>query len=163
MLAAAGLTAGCFSTPQRGLVLDPIGPPPVHASGPGLQGSLVVFSAFDPAPDPTGDPYRHPYSNYRIYSKDGKIVQRVHNDNHALFDAPKEVPLPVDSYRVVAHANGYGIVTVPVVIRPGQRTTVHLEGSPAWADKAAFADSNPVCLPHGEIAGWRADTGSTSP
>jgi len=116
----------------------------------------MVFSAFDPAPDAYGDPYRHEYSDYRIYATDGRLLSTIHNDNGLLLERPKEVPLPAGAYRVVARANGYGTVTVPVVIRPDQRTVVHLEGSPAWADRPAMAQSDPVRLPDGEIAGWRA-------
>ncbi|MCX6923340.1 MAG: hypothetical protein NT154_09055, partial [Verrucomicrobia bacterium] len=66
------------------------------------------------------------------------------------------------AYRVAARANGYGEVIVPVVIRDNQVTRVHLEGSPAWPNGWELANSNPVRLPGGEIAGWRAKTDSSS-
>jgi hypothetical protein len=68
----------------------------------------------------------------------------------------------VGAYLVAARANGYGKVIVPVVIRANQVTRVHLEGSPAWPNGRELAKSNPVLLPGGEIAGWRASTGNSS-
>jgi hypothetical protein len=83
-------------------------------------------------------------------------LRTVHNDNGELVEGPAEVSLAGGRYRVVALANGYGLVIVPVVIVRSQVTTVHLEGSPSWPDKQALLHSNPVRLPDGEIAGWRA-------
>ena len=122
----------------------------------------MVFSAFRQGADFSAPPYRREYTDYRILSSDGKLLQWVRNDGGALEAAPKPVALPTGTYRVVARANGYGEVTVPVVIRPNQVTTVHLEGSPSWPDRKQLAASNPVCLPDGEIAGWRASPDSSS-
>ena len=80
---------------------------------------------------------------------------------HSL-EGPKRVQLPVGTYRVVARANGYGVVTVPVIIRADQVTTVHLEGGPSWQNRSQLGQSNPVRLPDGEIAGWRASPDNAS-
>jgi len=64
--------------------------------------------------------------------------------------------LPAGTYRVVARANGYGIVTVPVVIEKNQVTTVHLEGGGSWENEVARSQSDAVRLPDGRIVGWRA-------
>ena len=157
------LLAGCVSQPH-GLVLDPIGPPGPQSASTGTHGTLVVFSAYDPHADFNDLPYLHHYTDYKILSAEGKLRQSVHNSNGLSLDGPKRVELPVGTYRVEAHANGYGSVTVPVVIRANQVTTVHLEGSVSWPNNAALARSNPVRLPDGEIAGWRATAdGSTKP
>jgi hypothetical protein len=50
------------------------------------------------------------------------------NDNGTSWEGPAEVQLPPGKYRVVARANGYGTVTVPVTVAAKQTTTVHLEG-----------------------------------
>jgi hypothetical protein len=158
VLALAALV-GCAS-PKGSLVLDPIGPGPHSGSTNGAQGSLVVFSAFDPTPDLNRSPYRRRYTDYQVLSADGNhVVQVVQNNRETLLNSPPAVALPAGSYRVVARANGYGTVTAPVVIRSGQTTTVHLEGSVWWPRSSPIFASNPVRLPKGEIAGWRADAG----
>jgi hypothetical protein len=158
---AVALAAGCVSR-QTGLVLDPIGPPSPQSAGAGPNGTLVVFSAFDPHADFNDLPYLRHYTDYKITYQDGKPVQTVHNDSPPLLEGPRRVQLPVGAYNVVARANGYGVVTVPVVIRPGQVTTVHLEGGSSWQSRSQLGQSNPVRLPDGEIAGWRASPDSPS-
>ena len=106
-------------------------------------------------------PYRRRYTDYRIFNADGKdLVQVVENNHDTLLNSPPPVALPPGSYRVVARANGYGSVTVPVVIKPAQLTTVHLEGSVWWPRGSPIFNSDPVRLPKGEIAGWRAASDS---
>jgi hypothetical protein len=161
-LAAAALLAGCVSHP-RAVVLDPIGPPSLPAAPAGSTGTLVVYSAFDTRGDFNRLPYLRQYTDYQLLGEDGTLRQTVHNSNGLLVEAPKRLELPAGAYRVVAHANGFGLVTVPVVIRARQVTTVHLEGGAAWPNNAALLRSNPVRLPDGEIAGWRADTELPNP
>lgn len=161
ILAAAALLSGCASH-RPALVLDPVGPPPFASAAAGSSGTLKVFSAYEQGANFNSPPYRREYSDYRIFSVDGHLLQTVQNDSGTLSGAPKRVELPAGSYRVVARANGYGEVTVPVDIRAGQVTTVHLEGSPSWPNRSQLAASNPVRLPHGEIAGWRAGADSLS-
>jgi hypothetical protein len=149
------LFSGCAFR-ESGLVLDPIGPPAGPPIGGGSTGSLRVFTAFDPAPDFNSLPYRRRYSSYTILASDGHVVQTVANRN-VQRESVETVVLPAGKYRVLARANGYGPITVPVVIEANRETTVHLEGSFSWPNPVALAQSNPVRLPHGEIAGWRAN------
>lgn len=163
LLAALPL-AGCASN-SPGLVLAPVGPP-VSNSPAVSASSLVVFSAFDQEAHFNDLPYRRVHSDYRILTTDGKLLQTVHNDNGTAVGGPKEVHLPAGRYQVVARANGYGAVTVPVVIETNQTTTVHLEGGKAWGGTAPAKQTNPVRLPDGGIVGWRADArraGQTAP
>jgi hypothetical protein len=148
--------AGC-AYDGHGLVLAPVGPPSPQPTS-GADGSLVVFSAYDPNAHFNSLPYRRIHSDYAILTADGKLLQNVHNDNGTSVEGPKEVLLPAGRYQVVARANGYGDVTVPVVIGAKQITTVHLEGGNPWGSKAPSKQANPVRLPDGEIVGWRADT-----
>jgi len=157
-LVAAALAPGCVSQ-HHGLVLDPIGPPDSQSAGAGSNGTLVVFSAFDPHAHFNDLPYLRHYTDYKITCEDGRFVQTVLNANATSLEGPKQVQLPVGAYCVVARANGYGVVTVPVVIRAKQVTMVHLEGSPSWHHLSQLSQSNPVRLPDGTIAGWRANTG----
>jgi len=155
LLVTVSLLAGCVSKPQ-GLVLDPIGPPGAPLAGTGSHGTLLVFSAFDTHADFNDLPYVRHYTDYKLISADGTVQRTIHNTNGQSLGGPKRMDLPIGTYRIVAHANGYGLVTVPVVIRADQTTTVHLEGSLSWSNNAALLNSNPVRLPDGEIAGWRA-------
>lgn len=157
LLVALIALAGCAS-PKGPLVLDPIGPEPHSDSSTGTQGSLVVFSAFDPAADANRSPYRRRYTDYKILSADGEqVLQVVHNNRETLLNTPPAVELAAGSYRVIARANGYGTITAPVMIKAGHVTTVHLEGSVWWPRSSPIFASNPVRLPKGEIAGWRAE------
>ena len=156
VLLAVSLFAGCASS-EHGLTLATVGPAPASTTTPGgNEGYLLVYSAFQTTTaDFNRTPYRRQYSDYRILSSDGKdVIQSVHNDTGLLISGPTRVTLPVGQYRVVARANGYGTVTVPVVIRGGQSTLVHLEGSVWWPKSSEIHDSNPVRLPKGEIVGW---------
>jgi hypothetical protein len=161
MLVAFVSVSGCMSHGPR-LVLDPVGPPPVPSAAAGPTGTLKVYSAFEQGADFCSQLYRRHYTDYTILSAEGKRLESVRNDRGTLPAAPTPVELPVGTYSVVARANGYGGVTVPVVIRPGQMTTVHLEGSPSWPNRSQLASSNPVLLPGGEIAGWRANAHSSA-
>jgi hypothetical protein len=153
--------SGCASH-GPGLVLDPVGPPPGASAGTGSTGMLMVYSAYEQGAEFNSPYYRRQFTDYEILSTEGKLLQSVHNDSGTLVEAPKRVPLPVGNYRIVARANSYREVIVPVVIVAHQVTTVHLEGSPAWPNRRELAKSNPVRLPDGEIAGWRASTEPSS-
>ena len=118
--------AGCALN-GHGLVLAPVGPPPFPVTA-DSDGSLVVFSAYDQNAHLNGLPYRRVHSDYTILTADSRLLQTVHNDNGTSVEGPKDVLLPAGWYQVVARANGYGAVTVPVVICSNQTTTVHLEG-----------------------------------
>jgi hypothetical protein len=158
----AFLSAGCVHADHR-LVLDPVGPSPIQSSASGANGSLVVFSAFDPHAHFNGYPYRRYYAGYKIFSNDGELLRRIQNDNGRLAAGPARVTLPPDTYRVVASANGFGEVVVPVVIAAYQVTTVHLDGGARSPDSSTPASSNPVRLPDGEIVGWRTAGGPIAP
>ena len=103
----------------------------------GAEGSLVVFSAYEAhANFSDTSPYQRHYTDYKVLSTSGQLVQAVHNDPSNLFDGPATVKLPAGSYRVIAQSNGYGEVTVPVLVAGGQTTVVHLEGIAARPDLA---------------------------
>ena len=156
VLLAALPLAGCASN-GHGLVLDPVGPPVFQPSA-GSNGTLVVFSAYDQTAHFNRLPYRRVHSDYSLFAADGTRLRTIHNDNGTSVEGPNEVLLPAGQYRVVALANGYGTVTVPVVVEVNQTTTVHLEGGNPMGSKAPSANAKPVRLPDGEIVGWRPDT-----
>jgi hypothetical protein len=157
VLAISALLSGCASERNR-LVLDPVGPPPGQSSTPSsTNGTLVVYSAYDvDANWNARDPRRPVYSDYKIFSPDGNLLRAVHNDSRTILQDPVPVELPVGKYRVVANANGYGRVTIPVVIKAHQTTVLHLEGGGFWPNEAEFNQTNAVCLPDGQIIGWKS-------
>ncbi len=156
--AAACLLAGCAST-NTGVVLDSVGPGPTEsANSAAANGTLLVYSAYEVnANFNIRDDRRHQYSDYRILGNDGKLVQPVVNDSGTILQRPASVDLPVGQYRVVAQANGYGLVTVPVTIEAGRTTVLHLEGGIKWPNQFGENQTNAVRLPDGEIVGWRSN------
>jgi hypothetical protein len=147
--------AGCASF-QNGLILDAVGPAPNGNSVPGANGMLVVYSAFDQHAHFNGSLYRRYHTDYKILSEDGKLLEAVHNDVGGVTQEPRRIELQSGWYRIVARANGYGWITVPVLIVAHRVTTVHLEGGIQWPIDDALA-SNSVRFPDGRIAGWRAN------
>ena len=140
------------------MVLDPVGPAPVQSlAGNSTKGALLVYSAYEVNADFNArDPRRPEYSDYRIYTADGNLQSRVHNGSGTILQRPQRVELPAGTYRVAAQANGYGLVTVPVVIEAGRDTVLHLEGGASWPAHSGFNRTNAVRLPDGEIVGWKA-------
>ena len=151
------LLAGCATT-NNGMVLEGVGPDPTSpVNTTATTGTLLVYSAYTVNADfNVRDPHRPQYTDYRIFTPDGKLQQQVQNSTDTILQRPKEVELPVGTYRIVAEANAYGTVTVPVAIEPGQITVVHLEGGDRWPNRNAFNQSNAVRLPDGEIVGWKS-------
>jgi len=146
---------GCAS-PHHEIVLEPVGPASNQLSK-SSQGTLAVFSAWDSAPRFNDALQRNHHTDYQLFAANGALLRKVHNDDDVAL-GPKYIALEPGNYRVVARANGYGWVTVPVIIEARKTTLVHLEGADLKADGVALENSNPVRLPGGEIVGWRAGT-----
>jgi hypothetical protein len=155
---AVALLSGC-ATGKNGLALDTVGPPPfppAAASSTLTTGTLVVYSAFRRNADFNAlDPNRPEYSDYKIFTSDGNLLQKVHNNSGTVLQDAVAVELPPGKYNVVARANGYGYVTIPVLIVARQKTILHLEGGGSWPDESAFNQTNAVRLPDGQIVGWK--------
>ncbi len=145
------LLISCAST-QPYVVAEPVGPPPASTH----VGFLKVYSAREPYNNDGIDSYP-PHTGYTIYSADGKVFKYVQN-HMGLFDAgPTVVTLPAGTYKVVAKADRYEKVTVPVMIEEGQTTSIYLEDS-GMSNIAQVSESDLVRLPDGTIVGWRAKT-----
>jgi hypothetical protein len=71
-------------------------------------------------------------------------------------ESPMVVVLPQGNYKVLARADGYGRITVPVVINGGKLTEVNLE---TWNRKKTPVSNEAavVQLPNGYVVGWRAE------
>jgi hypothetical protein len=154
---AAAFLSGC-ATEKQGLVLNPVGPPPSPSSPASSgAGALVVYSADKVNADFNArDPDRREYSDYQIFTATGKLLRWVRNSSGTILQDPATVSLPPGKYRVVARANGYGHVTIPVFIVAQQKTILHLEGGNPWPDASIFNPTNAVYLPDGQAVGWKA-------
>jgi len=157
-LAGAGMVLSGCATGDHEVVLASVGPGPLARVNPSAtNGTLVVYSAHEHnANFNSRDPSRQEFSDYQILSAPGEFRQMVHNDSGTILQRPVEVELPAGSYEVVAQANGYGTVRVPITIEAGRDTVLHLEGDVKWPSQFGLNATNAVCLPHGEIVGWRS-------
>jgi len=158
MLLAGAFLTGC-ATGNHTLMLDTVGPvrPPWNTADT-TKGRLTVYSAYAVTADFNDRDTRRPeYSDYKICDADGQLLQRVHNNSGTILQTPVAVLLTPGKYQVLAYANGYGAVTIPVMIAAQQTTLLHLEGGNPWADESVFNETNAVRLPDGQIVGWRAD------
>jgi len=152
----AMLLAGCVTT-QNAMVLDRVGPDPSSPINTSSNvGNLIVYSAYDANADfDRRDNFRPEYSDYKVLTAASELQQRVHNNSGTILQRPKLVALPPGDYRVVAQANGYGVVTVPVTIVAGKDTILHLEGGTVWPNQPQFNETNAVRLPDGNVVGWK--------
>jgi hypothetical protein len=157
LIAIGALLTGCAGM-QSGLVLDTAGPAPIPTaqsnSGPG---TLIVYSAYQVNADfNSRDPNRREHSNYKILDQDKKLLEWIHNQTDDIFQNAVPVKLPAGEYFVVARSNCFGIVTIPVIMDAGRETVLHLNGGDKWSEGTAIIAANAVCLPDGEIVGWKS-------
>jgi hypothetical protein len=151
------ISTGCVSQRDH-LVLNSVGP--VRASAPQKtdEGYLTVYSAYDAGAHFYSRSYDgREYSDYSILDTTGKLLRKVHNSTDTIIEAPATVSLAPGQYQVIARANGYGNVTVPLTIERDKQTIIHLEGGGTPSEFAGAAASNTVCLPDGEIVGYRSN------
>ncbi len=151
LLGVLPFLASCASQP---ISLAPVGPAP-QAAGPSVGGTghLQVFTETEEYDD--DDLYFFAHTDYQIYTADGKRLRRVWNALDQEDENPALVTLPAGNYVVKASAEFYGLVSVPVEIKPHRTTTVILQ--PGWKPDGPFAASDLVRLPNGYFVGWRAD------
>jgi hypothetical protein len=141
---------GCVSTP---VAVAPVGPNPYGRKSMVSEGELVVFSRLHACTE--GDnPTWYQHSDYRIYNFQGKLVKYVGNSIGEYEQAPLPVTLPPGRYIVRSRARDYLRVEVPVIIKPGQTTNVHLDDN--WRSPTDSQESELVILPNGNPVGWRA-------
>jgi len=156
-IAACVILSGC-ATSHNGIALSPVGPARQSTTHGSTNGSLVVYSAYKRNADfNSRDNNRPEYSDYKIMAADGHLLRKVHNNSGTVFQDVVSVNLPPGQYSVVARANGYGYLTVPVIIDANHSTVLHLEGGDKWGDDSLFNQTNSVRLPDGQIVGYRAD------
>ena len=149
--------AGCVSERDK-LVLDPVGPVQTSAPQPSNEGFLTVYSAYDAG----GHFYSRKfdgreYSDYSIFNAQDQLLRKIHNSTDSIIEEPATVSLPPGEYQVIARANGYGNVTVPVTIEQDRQTIIHLEGGEPGSALAGADPGKMVRLPNGQIVGFRSN------
>jgi len=146
---------GCISEREH-LVLDPVGPARASAPEKSSEGFLMVYSAYEAGAHFYSRKYDgREFSDYSIFDTNGQLIRNVHNSTDSIIEEPATVSLPPGQYKVIARSNGYGDVTVPVVIERDQQTVIHLEGGGTGAEFAGANPNETVRLPDGRIVGYR--------
>lgn len=152
-LTALALLAAC-GTPQHSLVLTTVGPVSGGRAGVfGGEGFLRVHTATETYNG--GGITFYPHTPYVVYNAEGQRVRGVQNHVGLQDQKPMTVALPQGRYVVYAQAEGYGRVTVPVVIAGSRTTVVFLEGK-GLPEASELPDAEVVRLPDGRPVGRRA-------
>jgi len=168
---------GCVSKPM-GTRLEPVGPSPLAVAQAADTGSLQVYSArelapvnvemqqyvarteFSPGDDSLQREFLHTsaHGNYSIYDTQGKLIERVSNARGMNDASPAQVKLAPGAYLVEALTEQFDTfrhpVIVPVEIKPGLATVVHLDGT--WNPEPSTANADMVKFPNGDIIGWHS-------
>ena len=157
MAAIALLAVGC-TTSQNTTTLAEVGPSPTTAREPAADtGTLVVFSAYEVGPPPPGErSFNKRHTDYTLVDANGVELRSISNQEGAHRQDPAQVKLSPGKYRVITRANGFGRVTVPVLIVASQTTAIHLEGGESDG-KPDIAANRAVTLPDGTVVGWQAN------
>jgi hypothetical protein len=149
-LGALLLCAGCAT--QREATLSAVGPQPgagVAYVDKTTAGTLVVYSAWRRTG--TDDPDHRIHSNYDVLMADGKPILQVRNYITPMLEDPASVQLAPGKYAVKARVQGYGYVTVPVVIESRKLTALYMDDS-TRPERRESAEK--VQLPDGRVIGW---------
>ena len=141
----------CATTPP--IVLETVGPESPGRSGTG-KGYLLVYSATDKVQDGKLDFF--PHTGYTVYDATGKFVHYTPNRVGNTDPVPVTIPLAAGIYKVVARAELYGRVTVPVKIDNGKLTVVYLERG-GMPQKVRPKNREFITLPKGDIVGVKEE------
>ena len=149
---AALVLAGC-ATMQQPVAVAPVGPNPATVAPATGDGQLEVYSAYSARVAGIDQTWQQ-HSDYYIYSADdGRRLKHVLNAPGYYSSMPRTVTLPPGRYVVEAQAKDALLTRVPVVIKPGEITRVHLDGN--WQPNAPGVKV--VMAPEGYPVGWRAN------
>jgi hypothetical protein len=115
---------------------------------------LEVFSALSGRREGS-NPTWYQHSDYYICNSQGKRLEHVDNANGYYAQSPRVISLPPGKYLVKARAKDTLRIDVPVVIKPGEITRVHLDGD--WQPLSATPGTKLVEAPAGYPVGWCVD------
>ncbi|HEY8966301.1 MAG TPA: hypothetical protein VIM58_07655 [Candidatus Methylacidiphilales bacterium] len=139
---------------QSETVLPAVGPMPPGAQKAEHVGYLRVYT--DTTQYNDGDIYYYPHTPYTVYRTDGSVAAHVDNHTTNSDEHVETVSLPAGTYRVKALSEFDGPVTVPVIIKTGHTTAVHLEKG-RESDNEDIDPSRAVVAASGQVIGWRAE------
>jgi hypothetical protein len=144
---------GCVASNE--LKLSEIGPSHYARSQQKLPptGTLIVYSALETVGGLDSDHPRH--TSYSILSDEGQQLRHVRNYVSPILDDPIAVSLSPGKYLVKARVQGYGMITVPVLIEAGRNTTLYLDDS-TGPNLGGIDPADLEKLPDGRVVGWRA-------
>ncbi len=146
------LFAGCASTP---VALNSVGPAPAKPAGEYVPtGWLRVYTATD-AHEIGDNTYYYTHTGYHIYGEDGKLWKYIPNHTGDMDESVADVQIPEGNYKISAQSEAYNFVFVPVIIRAGKTTDIHLETT--WKAPAGTPTNELVYLPDGYPVGWKSD------
>lgn len=145
------LLNNCATRPP--IVLEVVGPASPGRSGTG-KGYLQVYSATDKVQDGKLDFY--PHTGYTVYDATNKFVHYTPNRIGNTDPVPVTISLTAGTYKVVARAELYGRVTVPVKIDTGRLTVVYLERG-GMPEKIRPKNREFVTLPNGDFVGVKEE------
>ena len=113
---------------HAGPVLPTVGPDTSYDKV--TVGYLKVYSRTEQTQWGEGS-YYNVHSAYWIYNTDGKRIKTVANHDTSIDESPEKVSLAPGRYVVRAWSDDDGLVTVPVIVKLAQTTSVHLESGSA--------------------------------
>lgn len=142
------LLMGCASKP---MALNPVGPDPLGPEQFSDNGRLEVYSAISGHTE-GNNPTWYQHTGYYIYNQSGERLRYIDNKRGHYERAPMVVKLPPGKYVVKAKAKDYFWVNIPVEIKAGKLTEVHLDNS--WQPESDTAANEIVTAPAGYPVGW---------
>lgn len=149
--AFASLLVGCTSTP---VALAPVGPGPFASRVASDTGSLQVYSSLVTRSEGSENPEWHQHSHYYLSDANGRHSRYVENTIGHYEKTPRTLQLTTGRYLVRARASAGEWVEVPVIIRSGETTIVHLDHG--W-NPGSIPATELVSMPNGSAVGWRGD------
>jgi hypothetical protein len=86
--------------------------------------------------------YYNVHTAYWIYNTAGKRIKTVANHDSSIDETPEKVSLTPGHYVVRAWSDDDGLVTVPVIVKLAETTSVHLESGSAETSGASVKVGN---------------------
>ena len=116
---------GCAAAPA--VIHEPVRPQRSQLARRRADGDLVVYSA--PRVSGYAQAEYPAYTDYTIYTQEGKVLSRIDNSTGSFNGYPARVALQPGEYRVKALEAGGRYAIVPVIIEAGETTVVSLDGT----------------------------------
>jgi hypothetical protein len=148
------LFAGCSTVP---VAMAPVGPNPAQLPTASNSGQLEVFSALSGRME-GNNPTWYQHTDYYVCNSRGKELRRVDNSIGHYTQRPRIVTLPPGNYIIEARAKDVLSVEVPVLVKSGEITRVHLDGQ--WQPISGASKTELVFTPGGYPVGWSAGSGN---